>query len=138
MAVAPGLGNVMAQASGRGDPYTSSSVRHSSRHRTPSSRDERKGYRTPEQAGWGSGRVGVVVKRFRGSKTLPLLASTIFSCPASKPICVHTNTGMCCEMCVPWRKRHLVEIFYDLGVVLFQFATLNLSRALTTLTLFLS
>ena len=52
----------MASASGRGDPYTPSGVRHLSRQRTPPSRDECDSYGTPESAGRGGGRVGVVGK----------------------------------------------------------------------------
>ena len=59
----------MASASGRGDPYAPSSVRHSSRTRTPPSRDKREGYGAPQQAGEGVGRVGVVEKRPGRSKS---------------------------------------------------------------------
>ena len=62
----------MASASGRGDSYTLSNVRHSSRHRTPPSRDERQCYPTPEQAGRGGGQIGVAGKSLGGSNNFPL------------------------------------------------------------------
>ena len=47
-------------------------MRHSCRHRTPPRGDEREDYETPEQAGRGGGRVGIVGKRRGGSKPSPL------------------------------------------------------------------